>query len=505
MSGNGKNRKLSLQSLTCGLSAETMTKTRRFTSFLIPFFLLALNLVLKFPGISANGLSLDEPFSVYNAQLDIGSLISFLNTGNNPPLFELLLHYWIGWTGIGLIAVRFLPYVFSCLSAVGVFFLGKKISSAETGLGGALLFTCSSFNMYFAHEARVYSLFTLLSCASLYYYCCLLKDKSRKGFIGLLLSNVLLLFSHYFGIWVVGGELLLTFLLFRENKGAFRKVIIVFGGTLIVFFPLLVIFLSRVKDTLHRGTWMKAPPLDGFYENLRKFSNEPVPAVIFLVLIGAGIWKLWKLGRFKGNPYLKMLFLFFGITYTGLFLISFIVPLFLDRYLIFLSIPFYLIIIESVMALGNGNVMKRILIFLPILLMAITLNCYPESGRKPEEMAKFVLQYKNTETPVFISPPWLDKGLLYYCDRELFLHPEAFAAGMNKKGWFPVYSITEAAEKTPEKISRIVYVSIGDETGEQWMKVFDRNDWTYMLTERVFFGKGLCVNVFEHLPEHKAH
>lgn len=87
----------------------------------------------------------DEPFTIYHAQLQLPFMLSELSHYNNPPGFEILLHFWIRIFGIGAVSVRFLPMVFSSAAAVVLYFLGKRFFNFRIGLFAALLFTFSSF------------------------------------------------------------------------------------------------------------------------------------------------------------------------------------------------------------------------------------------------------------------------------------------------------------------------------------------------------------------------
>jgi mannosyltransferase len=82
---------------------------RTITPWLIPVGLLVLNFILKLLFLGRNDIALDEPFTVFWAQVEFPALFEMLKTENNPPLFFLLLHFWIKIFGISAFSVRFLP------------------------------------------------------------------------------------------------------------------------------------------------------------------------------------------------------------------------------------------------------------------------------------------------------------------------------------------------------------------------------------------------------------
>src|SRR5947199_282023 len=101
-----------MNQMTCGMAQNPIGIELRKSEKKILFTGLAfvlLNFVLKILFISNNSIAGDEPFTIYHAQMDVPSLLHYLKNYNNPPLYELILHYWIHIFGIGSLSVRFLP------------------------------------------------------------------------------------------------------------------------------------------------------------------------------------------------------------------------------------------------------------------------------------------------------------------------------------------------------------------------------------------------------------
>ena len=174
----------------------------------LPFLFFFLNFFLKIFYLDSRDIAGDEPFSIFQSQKDIPDIIQMLKAENNPPLHFFLLHYWIKWFGISAFSVRFPSLLFSALTSVVIFKIGLKCFDIRTGITAALIFTFSTIHIYFSHEARVYSLFALLAAVSLFFYLRIIeRPDERKNYFLLLLSNILLIYSHYFGFFVVFVEL----------------------------------------------------------------------------------------------------------------------------------------------------------------------------------------------------------------------------------------------------------------------------------------------------------
>ncbi|MCE3260659.1 MAG: putative rane protein, partial [Bacteroidetes bacterium] len=133
-----------------------------------PLFVFLLNLILKFLYLTTQEIAHDEPFSIYHAQFGISTLIDQLKGYNNPPLFEIILHYWIKLFGISPLSVRMLPLLFGALGPVALYYFVRKHFSVRTAIVSSLLLSFSTLLVYYSHDCRVYTLFMLLSILSMH-------------------------------------------------------------------------------------------------------------------------------------------------------------------------------------------------------------------------------------------------------------------------------------------------------------------------------------------------
>ncbi|MHB8261733.1 MAG: glycosyltransferase family 39 protein [Bacteroidia bacterium] len=134
-----------------------------------PILLLLLNVFSKSLYLTTDAISLDEPFSIYHAQFALPTILKQLANYNNPPLFEIVLHFWISLFGISPSAVRTLPALIACLCPLLLYYFAKRNFSIRVGVVSSLLLTFSNLLLFYSHDCRVYSLFVLLSLASFYY------------------------------------------------------------------------------------------------------------------------------------------------------------------------------------------------------------------------------------------------------------------------------------------------------------------------------------------------
>ncbi|MCK9202897.1 MAG: glycosyltransferase family 39 protein [Bacteroidales bacterium] len=441
--------------------------------FIFPVFLLALNAVLKFLFLDARDVAMDEPFTIYFAQATGHDLFEMLKTENNPPLFFILLHFWIKLFGISAFSVRFFPCIFSIATAVVLYFLGGNFFSFRVGVIASLLFTFSNYHMLFAHEARVYSLFALLTVISMYLFClCLQKEKHGKYLFCLSVINALLLYSHFFGAFVILIQLI-TILV----PGIFRKQLLKhipgsIAVTILLYSPYIPVLMHRFIATTGTGTWVEPPVLSDLYTMVWRYSNTPVTTVFFLITIVAGL--IYQISRNKPvenskKNYTIFVWIWFLAPYLMMFLISFRIPIFLDRYTVFLSLAFYLLVGISVDKIEKTRGVATGIAIVAIFLMVVKFNPNVDNKRRWKEVIQNIQHDKKTETPLIICPSWLKYGFTYHYSSAYFRDYTLLDEHLKRDHIYPVDSWNELDSTIFKQANKVIYL-------EEWATLVDKEN-----------------------------
>jgi mannosyltransferase len=449
-----------------------LPKQRKVNPWLIPVGLLVLNFILKLLYLGRNDIAMDEPFTVFWAQVEFPVLFEMLKTENNPPLFFLILHFWIKIFGISAFSVRFLPLLFGSITAPLIYLTGRRFITAQSGLIAALIFTFSNYHLAFSHEARVYSLFALLTCLSMYFFLAIIQKPGKIYNLYLfILADVLLLYSHFFGFFVIGIQLISCLVLLRRSDGAKRCLK---AGVIVLLFylPYFPVMWNRFVAS-SAGTWVLRPALSDLYTMVWRFSNVPVVTVFFLAVLSAAAIKfLASRKKLQGTllPFQAVILIWFFVPYLAIFLLSFKIPMFLDRYMVFTSIAFYLLTGHAIAYLFES---KKFLLYLFAVIgaggMMLTFNPALDNHRRLREVTETVHSMKGKTTPVVICPGWLDLGFTYHYRQDYFSDPHFLKEHLEHEFIYPM--------NHPDQVQDWLF-TLSDSLilFEEWPEVVDRDN-----------------------------
>ena len=135
--------------------------------------------------LGSRGMWLDETFSVWLANHSVADMLQWtVRLDQHPPLYYLLLHYWIALNGDTPYYARLLSVLFGAGTIPIIYLIGKRLSGAVVGLAAAVFLALSPFNIYFAQETRMYTLLMFNAAVAIYALVKLLTDSRSVRPIG---------------------------------------------------------------------------------------------------------------------------------------------------------------------------------------------------------------------------------------------------------------------------------------------------------------------------------
>lgn len=324
-------------------------------------------------------ITFDEAFSYLVAKEGLGNLTAAILFDNHPPLYFVLLHYWMKIFGENELVIRFPSILFGILTAVSFYLLLQEIFDKSYAIKGTIILTLLPSLIYFSIQVRMYSLFVFLSLLSTFFLLKLLKRFEKR--VALLFITVLSLtiFTHYYGYL-----LLIPYFLMIVRKRQPKYF-------LMLFIPLSISlpWVYRYLTTSHPGTFIQNSliAIPATFASLvvdpvtltKMFASEAVLAKLlflstftsFFVILLMGIKGIIK--DRKLSEYLILLF----SPIVFLFFANLLIPVFSVRPT-FILIPYFLVIslfgLKSYPKDFSNNIYLSLVILLILLNIAIRVS-----------------------------------------------------------------------------------------------------------------------------------
>jgi uncharacterized membrane protein len=315
---------------------------------------------LHFVALGRQSLWHDEFFSVYWAGDGDHFTLTHLLDETNPPLYYVLLRWWIGLFGNSARAIRFLSAIFSALTVPVVYRLGRTMFGRQAGVLAVLLSTISYWGLFYAQEARGYALLYLAFALALLCMHGIVAElklgvRSRKSVLaayglGFVLAACACAWTHYASI-VVLAALGLTVALIWWRPFAFdRRFLICFAiiGACAAILLAPTVFLAGAESHDANLSWIGRPTIRettltllgtpevtewvGDFQSFRRYS-QAAALILWVPLLIYGAWRYRKGARFW------LVYAFPVISFGVLLAVSFVSPVLLNRTAMLAFVP----------------------------------------------------------------------------------------------------------------------------------------------------------------------
>ena len=208
-----------------------------------------IGLLFRVYHLGTQSIWLDEAFSVALAKMTLPQMVQAAAPDVHPPLYYFLLHYWMMVFGTSESAVRLLSVLFGVLAIPMIYVVGRQLFNKEVGLVAALILALSSFNIYYSQETRMYSLMVLLALLSMYFFWRFLQQSNLVSSVGYVLSTTLLVYTHYYGWFVVIAQniYVVTLLLLSKHRAyRLRDWAVLQAIVVALFVPWMVVLVNQI-------------------------------------------------------------------------------------------------------------------------------------------------------------------------------------------------------------------------------------------------------------------
>jgi 4-amino-4-deoxy-L-arabinose transferase-like glycosyltransferase len=251
-----------------------------------------LGAALRLPFLAGQSLWFDETFT--RSIVSHGSLAGVIGgvraTESTPPLYYVLTWAWIHVFGETTAMLRLPGALAGVLCVPAAYLALRRLMGARASIAAAWLVACSPMLVSYSLDARSYSLLVLFSILSLWTMSRVMEVPSPSRLAVWALACVALVYTHYFGGFVVAAEIAVLLRRMPERR---RALPLTTAAMAVILLPLVPLLLHQSGG--ERTAFIAATPLlTRIEEALRQFGMGPnVPSAALeatgLLLVLAGV------------------------------------------------------------------------------------------------------------------------------------------------------------------------------------------------------------------------
>ena len=348
--------------------------------------LIALSIGVNLLTVTDQSIRLDEAQSLWAATKSVSGILYYISQDVQVPLYELLLHFWIQIFGTDIAIARGLSFIFFILTLPVLYKAYRQVAGSKVSLLGVTIFSLSPFILWYSNEARMYTMFALATSLDHLFFLKFYKSKGKDGKLGYFLSTLFGLFSHYFFIFFLFTQFVFVIYSTLSNSkvGGFKAKLQSKQRFLIRYIAVLV------ADGIFFLPWAVYFILQGFASSTQPLIPTPTSYDIFATFINflfgfqstkvqtlmVSLWPLIVLLLFfiftrrkSAHILYKEYFIFTAFFPIFLmFLLSFFKPIFLSRYLIFVTPSLFFLVSWMLLSFAKKTSYIIVSIFLLLLL-----------------------------------------------------------------------------------------------------------------------------------------
>ena len=169
--------------------------------------LTTLGALVRFAALDRQSFWLDELVTVSLLRQPFGDMLAAIpDSEATPYLYYVLAWPWARLAGFGEVGLRSLSALVGAAIVPVAYGAGSALVSRRVGVIAAALVSVNPFLVWYAQEARAYSLFALLAACTVLFFGRVLRGGDGWDLVGWALAASLALATHYFAFFLVLPE-----------------------------------------------------------------------------------------------------------------------------------------------------------------------------------------------------------------------------------------------------------------------------------------------------------
>ncbi len=339
---------------------------------IVPIVLLSI--ILRVFSINQS-LWLDEATTARVSGMNVQTILQNFSQGDfHPPGYYLFMHFWTQLLGHSEFVLRLPSLVVSVLAVVLTYFLGKRLFNKEVGIVAALFLATSPLSIYYAQEARMYSLAMFLVLGAVYLWLNAVSSKKNRWWIALSFALFVTVAVDYIAILIVIPIVLVTAIYYKKSLKKLLGSFVIFGILASTLAPLLSNQLAAGmsvkananewwnilgKTTLKSGLLVPVKFLIGRVSFSSKF-------IYGMYVAGIGVVSAYLGRRALAKKEGRVIFTYLFVPVLAVALIGFFVPV-LSYFRLLFCLPFFYLLLAGGLQLVKES---RFLLLCSIILVS---------------------------------------------------------------------------------------------------------------------------------------
>jgi uncharacterized membrane protein len=331
------------------LANRTLSQQWLYVAGLIAFVVLAL--IIRIHAISVPVIWYDEAFSVLLSERSPALIWATTARDVHPPLYYVIVHYWMLMFGNSLLSLRGLSAVADVGTLVMCLKLMSLVASRRATCFAALMLALLPISVRYSQEVRMYAMLGFWLMAATVALVCWHRQTPSKGYAALyVLLMSAAFYTHYFAALCV-----LVHWLYWSGLGTGEPVALPVRKWLMANVAIVALYLPwlpHLIDQMRRmnGLEWVAPTTWSMLPGLVSECTAMISAVdgglwwallCSVLMIACCVMALFKAPVDRRSTVL--LISYFFVPAITVFLVSLVVPVFVTRYLAFAAVGLPLI------------------------------------------------------------------------------------------------------------------------------------------------------------------
>jgi hypothetical protein len=244
-------------------------------------------------------LWLDEAQAVGIAQAPLHALPGLLRLDGSPPLYYVVLHFWMRVAGAHEARLHLLSVGLAALAVPAGWVAARAAATARAAWICAVLLAVNPLLTEYADQARMYTLLATLSLLALAALVGVLVHRRRAAVPALAVSTAAVLYTHNWGFFLLIGfaaAALACWLSVGRPRALAVDAALGLGGALVLYAPWVPHLVDQIRHT--GAPWSVHPTLHAILFATGHAVGDGGPAALLIVVGGAGLVAL----RRRGSP-----------------------------------------------------------------------------------------------------------------------------------------------------------------------------------------------------------